>query len=134
MLFDPVMLITRIARPTNDLRKILNFYHEGLGLDILSEFKDHQGFDGLILGKKKQPFHFEFTVERGVTAPACSSPDNLIVFYYENEPKWLAAIERMGRAGFAWTKSNNPFWDKGGRTFPDADGYRVVLFQGIWNK
>ncbi|WP_416171653.1 hypothetical protein [Haematobacter missouriensis] len=28
--------------------------------------------------------------------------------------------------------SFNPYWDRGGRTFEDPDGYRVVLQNAAW--
>ena len=29
-------------------------------------------------------------------------------------------------------KSYNPYWDIRGKTFEDADGYRIVLEQAAW--
>ena len=40
----------RIARPTDKLKQIAKMYYFGLEMDILSQFKDHAGFDGVILG------------------------------------------------------------------------------------
>jgi hypothetical protein len=37
----------RVARPTDDLEAVVRFYHDGLGLEVLFEFKDHDGFDGV---------------------------------------------------------------------------------------
>ena len=37
----------RVARPTDDLEVVVRFYRDGLGLDVLYEFKDHDGFDGV---------------------------------------------------------------------------------------
>jgi hypothetical protein len=42
----------RVARPTDDLDAVVKFYQAGLGFSILYEFKDHDGFDGVILGHK----------------------------------------------------------------------------------
>jgi catechol 2,3-dioxygenase-like lactoylglutathione lyase family enzyme len=42
----------RVARPTDDLAAVVRFYHDGLGLDVLFEFQDHDGFDGVMLGRK----------------------------------------------------------------------------------
>jgi hypothetical protein len=44
--------LLRVARPTNDLPAVINFYRDGLGLTVLSEFKNHAGFDGVMLGHK----------------------------------------------------------------------------------
>src|SRR5262245_1472198 len=42
----------RIARPSDDLTALVKFYRDGLGFDALFEFKDHDGFDGVMLGRK----------------------------------------------------------------------------------
>ncbi|SDY51109.1 recombinase [Thermoactinomyces sp. DSM 45892] len=36
----------RIARPTDQLEKVVSFYTEGLGLDKIGGFQDHDGYDG----------------------------------------------------------------------------------------
>jgi hypothetical protein len=38
----------------------------------------------------------------------------------------------MELAGFMFVPSYNPYWYQDGRTFEDADGYRVVLENGEW--
>lgn len=39
----------------------------------------------------------------------------------------------LGRAcGFEPVAASNPYWDRSGRTFEDADGYRVVLRASDW--
>ena len=39
--------ILRVARPTDDLERLLPFYRDGLGLGVLFRFADHDGFDGV---------------------------------------------------------------------------------------
>jgi 7-cyano-7-deazaguanine reductase len=34
----------RVARPTDDLAAVVRFYRDGLGFEVLSEFRDHAGF------------------------------------------------------------------------------------------
>src|SRR5437764_538021 len=55
----------RVVRPTDNLAAIARMYVKGLGLDVLAEFEDHHGFDGVILGHPKQPYHIEFASQRG---------------------------------------------------------------------
>lgn len=38
----------RVARPSDDLERLLPFYRDGLGLRILYRFEDHDGFDGIM--------------------------------------------------------------------------------------
>jgi catechol 2,3-dioxygenase-like lactoylglutathione lyase family enzyme len=124
--------IVRIARPSDDLDALLAFYRDGLGLELLYRFEDHDGFDGVMLGRPGAPYHFEFTRAKGHTAGMAPTRDNLIVFYLPDDAAWRRAVARMGEAGFAPVASFNPYWDVQGRTFEDPDGYRVVLQRGSW--
>jgi catechol 2,3-dioxygenase-like lactoylglutathione lyase family enzyme len=123
--------VLRVARPSNDLDALLRFYRQGLGLELLDRFADHDGFDGIMLGRAGAPYHFEFTRARGHPARA-PTQDNLLVFYLPDAEEWRAAVQRMRDAGFAPVAAFNPYWDRGGITFEDADGYRVVLYHGAW--
>jgi hypothetical protein len=51
----------RVARPSDNLDALLRFYEQGLGLNLLYRFENHEGFDGLMLGREGAPYHFEFT-------------------------------------------------------------------------
>jgi len=42
----------RVARPTDNWVAVVKFYRDGLGFEVLCEFKDHDGFDGVMLGGK----------------------------------------------------------------------------------
>ena len=37
----------RVARATDHLEQIINFYRNGLGFEIIGSFEDHDGFDGV---------------------------------------------------------------------------------------
>jgi len=43
------------------LDEVVRFYHEGLGLDELSRFADHDGYTGVMLGLPGATYHLEFT-------------------------------------------------------------------------
>jgi catechol 2,3-dioxygenase-like lactoylglutathione lyase family enzyme len=122
----------RIARPSDDLDALLPFYRDGLGLDLLFRFEDHEGFDGMMLGRPGAPYHFEFTTAKGHRAGRAPTPDNLVVFYIPEEVRWRLAVDRMRGAGFPPVPAFNPYWDRHGQTFEDPDGYRVVLQLGSW--
>ena len=102
----------RVARPSDDLDAVVRFYRDGLGLDVLSEFNDHEGFDGVMLGRKGAGYHLEFTRNKGHRVGKAPTEDNLLVFYLPDRAEWQRAIDRLLRHG---------------RTFADPDGYRVVL-------
>ncbi|KAK4169085.1 Glyoxalase/Bleomycin resistance protein/Dihydroxybiphenyl dioxygenase [Cladorrhinum sp. PSN259] len=117
----------RIARPTNDIDKLLSFYRDGLGFKVLGSFADHEGFDGVMMGHGGAGYHLEFTLKRGHTVPQCPTQDNLLIFYLPDKKTYAEALAQMEGAGYSSVVSFNPYWDGCGKTFEDADGYRVVL-------
>ena len=121
----------RIARHVRDLLRTVEMYRGGLGLPLLDSFKDHAGFDGVMLGFADAGYHFEFThcATLEVTAP---SPEDLVVLYVPDEQEWASLCAAMLEAGFKAVASLNPYWDVSGRTFEDADGYRIVLQCAPW--
>lgn len=117
----------RIARATNDLKRISEMYSEGLGLEILGSFDNHSGFDGVMLGTKEADYHFEFTHEHGQLAPRSNSPEQLIIFYANDVEHSHMLRNQMLKAGFEIVKSHNPYWDQHGYTLEDFEGYRTVV-------
>ncbi|HVP62205.1 MAG TPA: VOC family protein [Myxococcaceae bacterium] len=124
--------VLRVARPTDQLQALLPFYVDGLGLEVLASFADHQGFDGAILGMPGAPYHLELTHQRGETVGPAPSREHLLVFYLPEPEEWTRAVRRMESAGFPRVPSLNPYWDRCGVTFQDPDGYRVVLVSAAW--
>jgi len=124
----------RIARPTRSISELLPFYITGLGFEVISSFQQHNGFDGMMLGHASLPYHLEFTAQEGHDPGRAPTQDNLLVFYIPKRSAWESAIERMQGAGYSAVKSWNPYWDAdgNGKTFEDADGWRVVLWNGQW--
>ena len=123
----------RIARPTDNIHALRNFYCAGLGFSVLTSFKDHEGFDGLIIGLESENYHLEFTTKAGHKAGRAPTEDNLVIFYFAEESQWREVVERMEGAGRKSVKAFNPYWDRVGKTFEDPDGYRVVLQNAGWN-
>lgn len=122
----------RVARATDDLAPLLPFYRDGLGLEVLARFEDHAGFDGVMLGAPAAPWHLEFTRCHGHPAGPPPGPEALLVLYLPERAAWEAAVARMAAAGFAPVPAFNPYWDRLGLTYEDADGYRVVLQRAAW--
>jgi prolyl oligopeptidase len=125
--------VLRIARPTDKLDEITQMYLEGLGFSLLGNFKDHNGFDGSIIGHKKANYHLEFTQHSEALVDKSPSPDNLLVFYFTSSEGWEACCRSMLIAGFKAVSSFNSYWDERGKTFEDIDGYRVVLENRAWS-
>jgi catechol 2,3-dioxygenase-like lactoylglutathione lyase family enzyme len=123
----------RVARPTDDLAAVINFYSDGLGFEVLAQFQDHEGFDGVMLGHTGAGYHLEFTWKKDHRAGRAPTQDNLLVFYLPDEAEWKKAVKRLEDYGYAPVKSFNPYWDQKGKTFEDPDGYRVVLQNAAWS-
>ncbi|OUS24268.1 glyoxalase [Gammaproteobacteria bacterium 45_16_T64] len=125
--------IMRIARPTDNLSQIADMYSTGLGFEILTDFYDHAGFDGVILGHKASNYHLEFTHHRGTTVGKAPTADNLLAFYVEDRDEWEKRCVQAESSGFIPVKSYNPYWDELGKTYEDLDGYRIVFHNSIWD-
>jgi catechol 2,3-dioxygenase-like lactoylglutathione lyase family enzyme len=122
----------RIARPVSNLARSTEMYCRGLGLTILGSFRDHDGFDGAMLGDPKSGYHFEFTHCHGRPVAPTPTAEDLVVLYIPEESEWQASCSNMLAAGFKPVASFNPYWDARGRTFEDPDGYRTVLQRDDW--
>ncbi len=122
----------RVARPSSDLAAVARFYCDGLGFVRLADFRDHDGFDGIMLGLPGAAYHLEFTCQPGHPVPEASTEENLLVFYVPEAEAWQNAIDRLVAHGYQPVPSYNPYWDLRGRTFVDPDGYRVVLQNADW--
>lgn len=122
----------RIARPVLDLERSQRMYCAGLGLRLLGSFADHQGFDGLLLGLPGAAYHFEFTRCRHHPVRPQPTPEDLAVFYLPERAPFEQRCAALLAAGFQCVASFNPYWDVKGRSFEDADGYRVVIQQAAW--
>ena len=70
----------RFARHTNDLERIKSFYITVLGLELLGSFENHNGYDGIFLGKSNENWHLEFTKSNDVVSFNFEDED-ILVFY-----------------------------------------------------
>lgn len=116
----------RIARHTNDLKKIIDFYCNVLELKVLGQFSDHDNYDGVFLGIEGADWHLEFTVSD--KAPQHHSDnDDLLVFYLDNKSEVERLQHKFNSYGIAELTAENPYWSINGITYPDPDGYRIVI-------
>lgn len=122
----------RIARPVSNLEHSVALYRNALGLEEIARFENHEGFDGVMLGKSGLDYHLEFTYCRTHPVVPAPTPEDLLVFYLPELEEWETACQRMLAAGFTEVASFNPYWQYHGRTFADPDGYRIVLQQAAW--
>jgi len=122
----------RIARPVGSLERSVALYKKGLGLDEIGRFENHEGFDGVMLGKPGLAWHFEFTYCRAHPVAPAPTPEDLLVLYLPDPDEWRSTCASLLAAGFVEVPSFNPYWGRRGRTFEDPDRYRVVLQQEKW--
>lgn len=117
----------RIARPTDQLKKVVEFYRDGVGLKVVGSFEKHDGYDGVMLGLPEVGYHLEFTQhEHGSPCPA-PTQDNLLVFYIPDTAARDAIVNRLNDMGYPEVKPENPYWERAGVTIEDPDGWRIVL-------
>ncbi len=74
----------RIALPTDQLDRLLEFYTKGLDLNQIGHFRDREGFSGIVLGMPTESYHLEFTQHNDGSPCHALTRDNLLVFYLEN--------------------------------------------------
>ncbi len=117
----------RIARPTDRLSEVVQFYTEGLGLAKLGGFEDHDGYDGVFIGLPGAGYHLEFTAR--VAGSPCPAPseDNLLVLYIPDRARIERIARRLEVMGYPPVAPENSFWLDQGITIADPDGWRVVL-------
>ncbi|WP_394219146.1 VOC family protein [Halobacillus trueperi] len=117
----------RIARPTDQFEKVIEFYETGLGLERLADFAGHRGYEGVVYGLPGLPYHLEFIRhEAGSPCPA-PTKDHLLVFYIEKQGEVRDVADRLHVMGYEEVESENPYWEEKGVTIEDPDGWRVVL-------
>ncbi len=122
----------RIARPVTNLAACSKMYCEGLGLEQIAQFSDHDGFSGVMVGRRDLDWHLEFTLCSHDQVTPSPSEEDLLVLYYPQIAEWQAQCENMLAAGFVQASAFNPYWNVNGKTFVDGDGYRVVLQNRSW--
>ncbi len=122
------MVQVRLARPTDKLQEVEQFYCAGIGLQKLGSFEKHQGYSGIMIGLPGLPYHLEFTQhEKGSPCPA-PSRDNLLVLYLPVQASINSIVARLVQLSYPVVEPENPYWhEKGGVTIEDPDGWRLVL-------
>ena len=70
----------RFARHTNNLEQIKSFYIDILGFELLGGFENHNGYDGVFIGKQDENWHLEFTKSKEIV-PFNFGEEDILVFY-----------------------------------------------------
>ncbi|QES93689.1 VOC family protein [Empedobacter brevis] len=116
----------RSARHTNRIKEIETFYTKILNLDILGDFKNHNGYDGLFIGKANTDWHLEFTTSSDHVNHQFDE-DDCLVFYPETQNEYEAVIKNLEFYRIEPIQAKNPYWNINGISFLDPDGFVVIV-------
>lgn len=119
-------MFLRVARHTNDLKKIEDFYVNILGFELLGGFEKHNNYDGIFIGKSGLDWHLEFT-QSMVKANHSFDEDDVIVLYPKTISDYNELINKLIHHNIATITAVNPFWNENGKMIQDPDGYRIVI-------
>lgn len=119
-------MIFRTARHTNNLVAIIDFYCRVIGLEVLGSFEDHDGYDGVFIGRKEQNWHLEFTTSND-NASHVFDDDDILVFYSESITEFEQFRNRIAEFGIKTYEPKNPYWERNGILLKDPDGYNVIV-------
>lgn len=116
----------RFARHTNDLERIKSFYITVLGFELLGGFENHNGYDGIFLGKSNENWHLEFTKSNDVV-PFNFGDEDILVFYPNSTLEYEIMLDKIKLHSIEFIVAKNPYWNDNGKMFLDPDGYRIVI-------
>ncbi|MET0945649.1 MAG: VOC family protein [Flavobacterium sp.] len=119
-------MFLRVARHTNDLERIENFYVDVLGFERLGGFQNHNNYDGVFIGKSGLDWHFEFT-QSDSKAKHTFDEEDVIVLYPKTILDYNELEINLVRNNISIITAINPFWNENGKMFQDPDGYRIVI-------
>ena len=119
-------MIFRSARHTNDLKALENFYLNVIGLSKLGSFNDHDGYNGVFLGKENKDWHLEFT-ETDEIVSHNFHPDDILVFYIQTKSEWNKILDNIKSYSIEKMTPQNPYWNENGIMIQDPDGCPVVV-------
>lgn len=119
-------MFLRVARHTNDLDKIEDFYVNILGFERLGDFQNHNDYDGIFIGKSGLDWHFEFTKSKS-EANHSFDEDDVIVLYPKSITDYNELINKLIHKNISTITAANPFWNENGKMVQDPDGYRIVI-------
>jgi len=117
----------RIARPTDKLGEVLDFYCRDLGLPELYRTAAH-GYQVVMVGLPGDKYHLEFTSHVDGSPGRAPTDENLLVFYFATADQMFDVVTRLGECGHEPVQLVNPWWHENGAiAFADPDNWRIVL-------
>lgn len=116
----------RYARHTSNIQILQKFYNEILGFQVLGNFVNHQGYDGVFLGFPDKDWHLEFTQNKDLPLSNFDE-DDALVFY----PLKLEEYEEISQNVLKYKVKSflpkNPYWKENSLCFEDPDGFKIII-------
>lgn len=119
-------MIFRYARHTDDISKLIPFYVDIMGLEILGEFKNHDQYNGIFFGKSHLDWHLEFT-ESNSPSNHRFDEDDLLVFYPKTESEYKGILKAIESNRILKQTPKNPYWTENGILIHDPDGFGIII-------
>ena len=116
----------RFARHTNNIEKIKSFYIVILGLELIGAFEDHNGYDGVFIGKISENWHLEFT-KSNEDVTFNFGDEDILVFYPNTKLEFDQIQDKLKAHKINFIEAKNPYWNENGKMILDPDGYRIVV-------
>lgn len=116
----------RFARHTNNLEQLKSFYIDILGLELLGGFENHNGYDGVFIGKPNENWHLEFTKSDEIVTFNFGEED-ILVFYPNTKLEFELIHDNLIANKIEFIQAKNNYWNENGKMILDPDGYRVVI-------
>ena len=116
----------RVARHTNNLEKIKDFYINIFEFELLGSFENHNNYDGIFIGKPMLDWHLEFTKSNEIVN-FNSGEEDYLVFYPENKSENDKILENISKNNIEFISPKNPFWNENGKVILDPDGFGMII-------
>ena len=116
----------RYARHTQKIESLIYFYTSVLNFEVLGEFKNHEGYDGVFLGIKGENWHLEFT-QNEEKPRSVFDDDDVLVFYPTTKKSYDEILENLKKFEVPLLAPKNPYWKDKGVCFEDCDHYKIVV-------
>lgn len=116
----------RFARHTNNLEQLKSFYIDILGLNLLGSFENHDGYDGIFIGKPNENWHLEFTKSDEIVTFNFGEED-ILVFYPNTKLEFDLIHDKILANKIEFIEAKNPYWNENGKMIFDPDGYCIII-------
>lgn len=103
-----------------------DFYNMVLNLEVLGDFKEHDRYNGIYLGKPGYSWHIEFT-ESEKSADHTFDDDDILVFYPPTVDEYKSILGNIQQYHISVLEPRNPYWKTHGVMIQDPDGHKIVV-------